>query len=106
MCRPQEIRNQGFVVWGTCYIPIDLFKWPNKHLREIIKMLPFCGVVGCAQTAWSPVEQRSGTPETRWMVISTYMGQKVFHHVSWPSGSCQSYHPHSPHRRGVWLSVT
>ena len=66
-------------------------------------MLPFCGVVGCAQTAWSPVEQRSGTPEIRWMVISTYMGRKVFNLVSWipGPGSCLSYRPHSPNRRGV-----
>jgi hypothetical protein len=39
-------------------------------------------------------------------MISTYMGQKVFNHVSWTPGSCRSYRPHSPHRRGVWLSVT
>ena len=43
---------------------------------------------------------------TRWVVISTYMGQKVFDHVSWTPGSCQSYYPHNPFRRGVWLSVT
>jgi hypothetical protein len=50
-----------------------------------------CETVGCAQTAWSPVEQRSGTPDTQWVVISTYIGWKVFNHVSWTPGSCQNY---------------
>jgi hypothetical protein len=36
-----------------------------------------CGAVGSAHTAWSPGDQRSGTHGTRWVVISTYMGQKV-----------------------------
>jgi hypothetical protein len=39
------------------------------------------------------------------VVMSTYMGQKVFDHVSWIPGSCWSYCPHSPCRRGVWLSL-
>jgi hypothetical protein len=30
----------------------------------------------------------------------------VFDHVSWTPGSCRSYHPHSPHREGLWLSVS
>lgn len=33
------------------------------------------------------VEQRSGTPGTGWVVISTYMGWKVFGHVSLTPGS-------------------
>jgi hypothetical protein len=40
------------------------------------------------------------------VIISTYMGRKVFDHVSWTPGSCRSNRPHSPRRRGVWLSVT
>ena len=38
---------------------------------------------------------------TQWMVISTYMGWKVFGHVSWTPASCQSYFPHNPHRRDL-----
>ena len=55
--------------------------------------------MGCAQTAWSPVQQRSRT-------LGDPMGQKVFDHVSWTPGSCRSYCSHSPCRRGVLLSVT
>ena len=39
-------------------------------------------VVGYAETAWSLVEQRSGTLESRWAEISTCMGWKDFHHAS------------------------
>jgi hypothetical protein len=42
---------------------------------------------------------------TWWVVILTYMGQKVFPHVSWTPGSCKIYHPHIPNRRRLWLSV-
>ena len=49
----------------------------------------------CAQTAWSLFEQMSGTLVTRWVVISTCIGQKVFDHDSWATGSCRSYSPHS-----------
>ena len=57
-----------------------------------------CGAVGYAQTPWFPVEQRSGTPGTQWVVISTYKGQKVFDHVSWTPDSCRSYCPHNNKR--------
>ena len=42
---------------------------------------------------------------TWWVVLFTYMGWKVFPHVSWTPGSCWNYHPHSPHSRGMWLAV-
>jgi hypothetical protein len=51
-------------------------------------ILPQYGTEGCAQTAWTPVKQRSGTPVTRWVVTSTCMGQWVFGHASWVPGSC------------------
>jgi hypothetical protein len=49
-----------------------------------------CGAEGCSQTAWSLVDQRSGTAGTQWVVISTYMEQNMFDHVSWAPGSCGS----------------
>jgi hypothetical protein len=52
------------------------------------------------QSSWGCEPQRNSV-----VVIFTYMGQKAFSHVSWTSGSCQSYHPHSPYRRGSWLLV-
>lgn len=36
-----------------------------------------CGAVGCAQTAWSPAEERFGTMVTQWVVTSTCMGQQL-----------------------------
>ena len=51
-------------------------------------ILPQYGTVGCAQTAWSPVKQRSGTPVNRWVMTSTCMGQWMFGYASWVPGSC------------------
>ena len=66
--------------------------------------------MGCVQTAWSPVEQRSGNLDPQWVMISTYMGQKVFDHVSVPLAPVEVTAPTpttpTPHGRGVWLSVT
>ena len=51
-------------------------------------------------TQWPGLQSSIGLESqgTQWVVISTYMGWKVFNHVSWTPGSCRSYRPHSPHR--------
>jgi hypothetical protein len=76
-----------------------LYHSPVSSLQLILSFSPFqihdCGVVGCAQTAWSQVEQMSGSPVTQWVVISTCMGRKMLDHVSWAPGSCQSYSTHT-----------
>ena len=93
-------------------IIIHLFKCLLKLLNNFAisthhTTKTMCGAVGCSQTTWSPGEHKSSTlGGTRQVVISTYMGQKAFNHVFWTPGSCQSYCPYNPHRRGVWLSVT
>ena len=63
-----------------------------------------CGAVGCTQIAWSLVEHRSGTPEIRWVVISIY-GMEGVQSCLLDPWLLSKLPPHSPHRRGVWLSV-
>jgi hypothetical protein len=48
-----------------------------------------------------PVEQRSGTPEHRWAVISTCMELQDFGHASWAPGSCLAQPPTATLQRGM-----
>ena len=96
-------KNEVYTLERT-YVKILVIPMIQRLSQEDLEFKARSGALGYTQTVWAPVDLRSEPQKNLVVVIPTYMGRKAFPHVSWTPSSCQSYHPHSLHRRGMAVS--